>query len=769
MTEKIDIEVFQCFLDETSEAFEALSEKIVQLETASDYKDIVEDIFRPVHGVKGNSGFFGLSNILGLAHNLEDLLQDIRSDRISVNEAVVDLLIEGIEILTDAVDKVRSDATLTFLTSEQQGYIDKINQFRAAQIGRHDLTAAIRSLTDTFSDLQQSGIDLSSIPHVSNLCDAISVFIQGASRLLNTPPRKDVQASNRHYYIGNEDVTSQAHCLLELISRLKSKQGASLQTVQSIKDAYRYIHSLLSGELQALVSVKHAWNLFSFLDDRYLNDDDEFIEDINDVIEQLLNHVETRVEETEPKKIGTILRDHGMIDEQDLSEALQKQKKLGQILLDEKKIDRQDLEKALNEQRTRMLTDFNKGTVMAKEQKTIRIQQGKIDDFAFRVGELTTSLDALNYIQKQFSNKYATEPLVNDFKNLSVSLNDASAILEKDIMEIRKVPAKTLTQKISALVRNLAHHVEKSIQTEIMGDDTLIDKDVLEKLGDPIVHIIRNCVDHGIESSPEIREQQGKPKVATIHVKVNADKKDVIIEIADDGKGIDPAVIGKSAVEKGLITENRLGSLSDRDVISYIFQPGFSTSKEVTDISGRGVGLDVVKKNIESLGGQVDIDSHVGRGTVFSLTIPITQTLLTKEALFIEENGTTFAIPSEPIDRVVSIVPNAIRKHKDILISEVNNHLYSFKKLDAYFNASMAAKLNNDAQKPICGILLKGHKAGLLVDKVIGYSKIVVKDADMDCFKYATLLDGFTITGEGKVVMIVKIDHVVSDIEAVKM
>ena len=463
--------------------------------------------------------------------------------------------------------------------------------------------------------------------------------------------------------------------------------------------------------------------------------------------------------------MGEILIDKGKISEQDLADALKKQKPVGQILLEDKKLQEKDLKQALTEQSSRIIDDLQGKAKPSKAVKTIRIQQGKIDEFVFLVGELIMNLDILSYLQKKLAQKRVDEKIVRDLKNLLVTIKGVAAEMENSIMSIRKVPARSILQKVPAMVRSLSQKVGKQIRTEIINDEVLVDKDLLEKVEDPLVHLIRNSVDHGIEASVEERVSKGKPEHGTITVTSRVDNEFFYLDVSDDGQGVDPAKIRVSARQKKFLADHELNKLDDQQVIDLIFCPGFSSARTVSDISGRGVGLDVVKKNVEEAGGLVKADSQLGRGTDFHIKVPLTKTLVTKEAIFVEDQGLVFAVSSEEVESVVELKPDQFRGHEEQLTAVVQDRVFSFRRLNGCFDSTSGGNQNvrtNNGSEAICGLILKNQRAGLVVEKILGFSKIVVKDLEHTYFENIPMLEGFTIRGDGQVVMVLKLEQMLS-------
>ena len=765
MDETFDLEAFQCFLDETADTFADLGSKTLHLETDPNSKELLEEIFRPVHGIKGNGGFFGLTNIVKVAHKIEDLLHDLRSDKLAIRREVVDILIKGIDILTDLINRVRNDPTATDLTDQEKGYIEKIVKYRSKESHVFDLKYALQSLTGMLSDLSQLVTDPNSLPHANQALESVNLLIEDIKDVLKSDKHKRFDASSASFALKDKDLTKQVRILFDVLTRLESKKDISSELAKSFEASFYEIFNNLNASQQEAVDVDQVKPFFGFLDDSFLNQADDFIKEIDQAVNSIVQYLDTTGTSGEVRKIGEILVDKGKLNEQDLADALNKQKPLGQILMDDKKIQEKDLKKALAEQSSQIINNLKSKEKPSKDVKTIRIRQGKIDDFIFRVGELIMNLDTLDYIQKELARKYIEEKAIRDLKDLFLTLNDVAGDLESSIMEIRKVPARSILQKLPVLVRTLSQDVGKQISVEILGDEVLVDKDILEKLEYPLVHLIRNSVDHGIEAQAEERTSKGKLEQGKITIISRVDNNFFYLDVSDDGQGIDPEKIRAIASQKAFLEEHELSKLSDQEVINLIFNSGFSSARTVSNISGRGVGLDAVKTNVEELGGSVGVNSRIGRGTEFYIKIPLTRTLMTKEVLFIEDHGNTFAVPSSEIECVVELNEGQLRDHRDNLMAVIQDRVYSLRRLNDCFDPGYGHNKKVQTGKHsdrACGLILKNQRVGLLVENVLDFSKIVVKELNQKYVENIPVLEGYTIRGDGQVVMVLKLKQILS-------
>jgi two-component system chemotaxis sensor kinase CheA len=327
------------------------------------------------------------------------------------------------------------------------------------------------------------------------------------------------------------------------------------------------------------------------------------------------------------------------------------------------------------------------------------------------------------------------------------------------------LPVSTVFDTFPRLVRDISREYNKEIELEIYGGDTGLDKMILEDIKDPLLHILRNCIDHGIES-PEEREIIGKPRTGKIVLSACHEGSRIAIRIEDDGRGIDPQKVKQIALQKKVITQPEAEKLSEREVLYLIFKPGFSTKEIITDVSGRGVGLDVVKKNVEKLKGSVMVDSEIGKGTVFTLMLPLT--LATIHALIIKAGSETFAIPTVAIEETLRVSISQIKRivDKDVVIVN-GRHIPVVRLIDVLGLPSVDVQKHYGAKLPIIILNVDEVRIGFLVDELLREEEIVIKNLG-EYFKDVHTAAGATILGEGEVVIILNVSELIKSAKAIR-
>ena len=401
------------------------------------------------------------------------------------------------------------------------------------------------------------------------------------------------------------------------------------------------------------------------------------------------------------------------------------------------------------------------------KETTIRVDIERLDNVMNLVGELVLARNRLFNISSKLEIKYADDDLSSALAQVVAGLNLVTTDLQLAVMKTRMQPVKKVFSKFPRMVRDLSRELGKDMELLISGEETELDKSVIEEIGDPLVHLIRNSVDHGIEDK-EARKAVGKPERGTIKLSAEHEGNYIIISVIDDGKGMDPAVIKRKAVEKGVIDEKSAANLSDKDALSLIFAPGFSTKDKATEISGRGVGMDVVKTNIQKLNGIIEINSNPGQGSGIILKLPLTVAII--QTLIVGISDEVFAIPLNSVVETLRIKESTIQTIDKHEVINLRKSVLSLLRLGDEFGVGgnmddSAAAHSTDREIYVVVVALAEKKVGIVVDNLYGQEEVVIKSLGDYQLGYKGI-SGATITGDGKVVLII---DVASMIDAVKV
>ncbi len=387
----------------------------------------------------------------------------------------------------------------------------------------------------------------------------------------------------------------------------------------------------------------------------------------------------------------------------------------------------------------------------AAVEQTIRVDVKRLDHLMNLIGELVLAKNRLIKINDDVEERYEGEEFLEELNQVVSIVSLVTTDLQIAVMKTRMLPIGKVFNKFPRMIRDLSRELNKKIDLVISGEDTELDKSIVEEIGDPLVHIIRNSCDHGIET-PQQRAEKGKPELGTIKLKAYNEGNQIVIQIDDDGNGLDPVMLKNKSLEKGIITEKEADSMSDKEAFTLIFRPGFSTAAAVTSVSGRGVGMDVVKTNIEKLNGIIDIDSEVGKGTSIKLKIPLTLAII--QALLVGVQEEHYAIPLASVLETVRISTDEIYTVEGKNVMRLRDDVLSLVHIGDIFEVERILDASEHAYVVVLG--LGTSKLGLIVDTLVGQEEIVIKSLG-DYLKGIEGIAGATIRGDGGVTLIVDV------------
>ncbi len=474
--------------------------------------------------------------------------------------------------------------------------------------------------------------------------------------------------------------------------------------------------------------------------------------DISLVLEKLKGLMEGNINKEEnpagePKKLGEILLEENILTKSELDDVLKKQKKekdkkIGEIIVEEKLATEGQMKKILSQQKS-----------VSKEEQSVRIDVKKLDELMNLVGELVLGKNRLILVNSLAKREETNEVVFDNLTDVTSYIETITNELQLSVMRARLVPISKVFNKIPRMVRDLCAEFKKDIELKVEGEETELDRSLIEALVDPIVHIIRNSIDHGIEL-PDEREKKGKDRKGILSIQAYNEGNHVIIEVFDDGKGINLQAVKDKVAEKGLMTETELTSLSTKETMNLIFIPGLSTVQKVSSVSGRGVGMDVVKTNIEKMNGQVYIDSEEGQWTRLTIKLPLTLAIM--RALIVQVEDELFAIPLNTVTELVKLKEGTIKTVDKNEVMVLRNAVIPL--VDLLRTFSIQKEERKDGYVIICNI---GEKTvGIKVHSVVGQEEVVIKPLG-EFLKNIKGISGATIRGDGKVILILDIPSVI--------
>lgn len=405
----------------------------------------------------------------------------------------------------------------------------------------------------------------------------------------------------------------------------------------------------------------------------------------------------------------------------------------------------------------------DEGKVATSVEQTVRVDVRRLDNLMNLIGELVLGKNRLIKIYGDVEERYDGEKFLEELNQVVSSISSVTTDLQLAVMKTRMQPVGKVFNKFPRMVRDLSRELKKSIDLVIIGEETELDKSIVEEIGDPLIHIIRNSCDHGVES-PEDRKALGKPEIGRVDLKAYNEGNHIVIEITDDGKGLDAEMLKLKAIEKGLISEKEADSMADKEAFGIIFKPGFSTAKTISNVSGRGVGMDVVKTNVEKLNGIIEIDSEKGVGTTFKLKIPLTLAII--QALLVGAQEEYYAIPLSSVIETVRIGQDEIYSVDGKSVLRLRDEVLSLVRLADIFGVDSVLETASEVYVVI--IALAEQKIGVIVDYLIGQEEVVIKSLGY-YLKSTRGIAGATVRGDGKITLIVDVAAMMDMAKEVKV
>lgn len=706
------------FVEETMEKLEELENGLLQLEKSSDDKELLNTIFRAAHTIKGSGGSLGFNDISKFTHRMEELLDLVRQDKLTPDKEMISTLLEATDMIKEMTENISTDSEFAF---ERCGPL--MTKMEGMKIGSNQLSAV---------SSQQSAISNQQAEDKTPQTEASSPEAQ-TYRIIFAPDREILMRGIDPSMI---------------IEDLKGL--GEITSISADIDAVPELHELDPETLYL------KWDIL-LRTDKSLEDIKKVFEFVEEGSEIKILPVTVPAEET--PLLGKLLIEEGLVKPCDVKEALKTQKRLGDILVEQGKAAPEDIQKALDKQNIKK-TDSFKAAVAS----SIRVDIGKLETLTNLVSEmviiqsmfqqaLTTGgqgASAVSGRKDEGNNEGNSRHLSEKVDLLFSHLQRIGKDIQESAMSLRMLPVGEVFQRFARLVRELSASRNKNIDLVITGEDTELDKGILEKITDPLVHLIRNSIDHGMETSEE-RLAAGKTAKGAIHLSAYQMGDSIYIDVADDGRGLNRKKIIDKAVSKGLI--NNAEGLTDAQINNLIFLPGFSTADSVTDISGRGVGMDVVKKNIDALNGRVFIRTEQGKGTTISIKLPLTLVII--DGLTVLVGDETFVIPLSSVIETIRPGRKDVRtlnEKGDVI--DVRGEYIPLLKL--YKLLGISAWNENPWDAIVIVTAYEGRKYCLLIDDLLGQQQVVIKSLGTAVPKISDIAGG-TILGDGKVALVLDV------------
>lgn len=689
----------EIFIDETKEHLQSLNEQLLILEKEPGNTDTINEIFRAAHSLKGMAGTMGYKRMQKLTHYMEDLFSEIRNGKMKVEAELVDVLFKGLDALENYLASILETADEG--TEDNEDIIQALNRILESGVGQAN------------ADTKAAQLNTQEI--------TVSEVVETEQLKVLTIADHERHAIDKAYELGENAFSITVYiaetCIL--------KAARAFLVFKALEELGDIIKS--SPEVQDIEDERFDFDFSVIL---LTKESAKTVENVIMNVSEVKNVYIGEVEQSSVQKESEHL---GNSDMAVATETMQK-------------------EKGTQSGVTRNALNSN-GKQASKPvvNRSVRVDIEKLDVLMNLVSELIIAKNGLVSLNDSdtSSNKES------GFNEQIEYLERVTTNLHESVMKVRMVPIESVVNRFPRMIRDLSKKLDKKMELYMTGEDTELDRTVIDEIGDPLMHLLRNSADHGIESAKE-RRDAGKAENGSIYLDAYQDGNNVVIEVRDDGAGIDVAKVKQSAIRKGAVTAEQAEFMTDKEVIELLFRPSFSTSEAITDVSGRGVGLDVVKNKIEGLGGDIEARTKLGEGSTFIIRLPLTLAII--QALMIELGSEQYAIPLGSIQTIEDVSYSEI---KYVQTKEVINLRGSVIPLIRLEKELDVIPKEEKPESLTVVIVSKGDKyAGLVVDNLIGQQEIVIKSIG----KYINnnnIIGGATILGDGEVALILDVNTLV--------
>lgn len=706
----------EIFIDETKEHLQSLNTQILNLEQDSENADTINEIFRAAHSLKGMAGTMGYKRMQNLTHDMENVFSEVRNGNIKVRANMIDILFQCLDALEEYLDNIQSSADEG--TNDNEPLIRELNRILTGGAAEEPEKAAKQEVSAAAESAAAAWTGIT-------LGESEKVVID-----------KALEEGKKVYGL---TVYVQESCILKA-----ARAFLVFKAVESL------------GEI--IVSHPSAQDI----EDEKFENDFSIIVLSDSPLDQILKEAQA-VSEIE-KVVGGVF-DPGAapgntVEHEEIRETEEKKEhtvKEGTKAAETPKAG----EKAVLEERSAQMPAVQEAPAAssaapARQEKkqtankpvvnrTVRVDIEKLDSLMNLVSELIIAKNSLVSISASGDNDMAINSAFNEQIEY---LESVTTNLHESVMKVRMVPIESVVQKFPRMIRDLQKKLGKKMELYMSGEETELDRTVVDEIGDPLMHLLRNAADHGLESA-EVRKEKGKPAVGSIHLDAYQDGNNVIIEVSDDGGGINVESVKQKAITRNVITPEQAENMSDKDIVNLLFLPSFSTAEKVTDVSGRGVGLDVVKSKIEALSGEVDVKTKFGEGSTWTIRLPLTLAII--QALMVVVGDEKYAISLGSIETIENITDKDIKYVQAKEVINLRGAVIPLIRLDDMLDIR---KEKGGDENLVVVIVRKGDKqAGLVVDELIGQQEIVIKSLGKYINK-CKFISGATILGDGEVALI---------------
>ena len=679
----------EIFLDESNEHLQTLSDQLIILEKEPDNSDTINEIFRAAHSLKGMAGTMGYKRMQNLTHDMENVFSEVRNGNMEVNSNLVDVLFQCLDALETYVDNIRE--THDEGTDDNEPIIKALNAFIASE-GKGNAAPAAKKEEAPAATASAASADDKDMPLADFEKNAVN------------------EALKKNLHVYKIKVSVDENCILKaarafLVFKNLEGHGDIIKSEPSVQDIE---DEKFDFDFSIIVVTEEKYdNIIALIKN---------VSEIKDAAGQ---------EITQP------------FPEEQTEEAKEEKKETSAVSQTAKPAAAKPAAKK----------PASTGKTSGSVSHTVRVDIEKLDVLMNLVSELIIAKNGLVSASHVEGDEAAA--LNQSFTEQIEYLERVTTNLHESVMKVRMMPIESVFSRFPRMIRDLNKKLGKKMELYMSGEDTELDRTVIDEIGDPIMHLLRNSADHGLESA-EIRKERGKSEVGSIFLDAFQEGNNVVIEVRDDGNGIDTEKVKAKAVEKGTITQEQADVMTDKEAIDLLFRPSFSTAEKVTDVSGRGVGLDVVKSKIEALGGDVEVKTKYGEGSTFSIRLPLTLAII--QALMVKLGDEKYAISLGSIETIEDIPVSDIKYVHAKEVIHLRGNVIPLIRLRDLLDVPGEPE---ESENITVVVVRKGDKqAGLVVDSLIGQMEIVIKSLGK-YIRINKMISGATILGDGSVALII--------------
>lgn len=717
-------DLIQGFLDEANELIVNIEDSLFNLEKKPDDKEAIAAVFRVMHTLKGSGAMFGFTSVSSFTHHLESIYEQIRSNKLKLSKEILNLTFESIDLIKQLLET--TEAPNGTVKQEYDRLIVEFENICNNNVAKEIITQTTEEVkidkTPTYyicfvpnEGIMQNGTNpLYLIDELISLGEG-KVF----THIENIPNYRNLPVKN--CYVSWEIILSTEDELSEILDVFIFVEDESKIEIQKISDINLLKHTKFVEQLPKYIGSSEESAIL------------ELQEFASQIEKNQISSTSSKPQYIEPKKEEPITK---RPEENNVEEIIKPKDK------PVKTIEPKKTEESSQVETTVKLTLTNETTTRSKGSSSIRVSSDKVETLINLVSEMVTIQARLSLLSK--------EAQIPEIIEVAETLEKLTRQLRDNAFEISLIPISSLVTRFQRLIRDLSKELNKEIEFIAEGTDTELDKTIIESLADPLMHIFRNAIDHGIEST-EDRLKSGKTAKGTLKFKAYYSGTSVYIDIIDDGQGINTEKVKAKALSQGLINEKQ--SLSTKQINELILLPGFSTAENITDISGRGVGLDVVKKNINKIQGEIEINSTEGQGTTFSLKLPLTLSII--DGLLVRIDKIEYIIPILVIKKVSPM------RHKN-MTNAFNNTIVVDGEQIPFLNLREEFNISSKAPDLVEVVVVNygSKQVGIIIDRVIRESQVVVKSIGKH-FKDQEIISGASIMGDGSVALVLDTNKII--------